>query len=169
MCPAATRSGSATSCSRWRRSWRTRPRNGRTAYASRARFVMPPPPRSTRRGCAPRSPPWRRLAPAPESLVLRRLLGRALVLRGVLVPGRRLALARLALLVETDRHLDLGLPALAQEHHAHALAHRGGRHHALQIAGAFERRAVHGHEHVVRLHTAHRRRLAGHDAAHEHA
>src|SRR5207247_7138507 len=48
----------------------------------------------------------------------------------------------LALLVEPDRHLDLGLPPVAQERHAHLLADRRRGNDPLQIAWPLARRAV---------------------------
>src|SRR5256712_4973319 len=75
----------------------------------------------------------------------------------------------LALLVEPDRHLDLGLPPVAQERHAHLLADRRRGNDPLQIAWPLERRAVELHDDVVRAHPAALGGFARHDVADQHA
>src|SRR5215467_10731613 len=152
---ARTRSG--ISCWRSRMFWRTRRRTGRAACASPGRCATRRCPRWATRGPAP---PWRRSpsrAPAPELLFLGCLLRRDVTLAGF------------AFLIKADRHLNLGLAALAQQHDPHALADGRRRDDTLKVTRPLERCAVDGDEDVIGLHTAHRRRLTGHHAAYEDA
>src|SRR5215470_17073423 len=159
---ARTRSG--ISCWRSRTFWRTRRRAGRAACASPGRCATRRCPRWTTRGPAR---PWRRWpcrAPAPELLFLGRFLRR--LFRRVLLGRlrRQVTLAGFALLIEADRHLHLGLAALAQQHDPHALADGRRRDDALKVTRPLERCAVDGNQDVVGLHAAHRRRLTRHHA-----
>src|SRR2546421_9634079 len=110
-----------------------------------------------------------------RACLLRRLLRRVGTRRiGLgLVGWRRrsgpLGPRRLPLLIEPDRHLDLGLPPVAQHRHAHPLADRRRGDRALQIARPLERGAVELDDDVVRTHASTLGGLARHDVADQHA